>query len=815
MAALFSAYSYWRSAQTEARDAATCKGWLRLGRSGFITHSISVVGIFATLYYIISSHLFEYHYAWEHSNRSLPTKYLLSCFWEGQQGSFLLWSFWHCILGLVVMRTARGLESRTMTIIAVVQAALATMLLGFYFGPDIKIGGTPFALLRNVIAAPIFSQPNYLSLVTDGNGLNPLLQNYWMVIHPPVLFLGFAATLIPFAFALAALWKGDYKEWIRPALRWALFGGGVLGLGIMMGGAWAYESLNFGGYWAWDPVENASLVPWLTMVAGLHTLLIFRSTGRALSTTVVFFGLTYLLIWYSTFLTRTGILGDTSVHAFTGEGKSLTWHLLAVIAVLAAMLIGLAANRWRSLPRIKTEEHTSAREFWMTIGSWVLLLSAVQIIITTSIPVWAPLVKWISGKEVAPPVNPVQHYNSIQVWVGIFIGLLSGAVLFLKYKKTSAALALRNLGIVAAVSAALTVALGFAQRIPLRAESWQYVLLLFAASFGAVAAAWYAAAVQKRVKNMGGSIAHLGFSVLLLGILFSSFNKEVISLNTLGADLGFGTKDPKAQQENRENILLYRNTPVALGNYFAIYRGDSLDEQYTKDKRAYYAVEFQRRDSVSDKLLEKFTLVPDAFINPRGQEGLSANPDSKHYWSKDIFTYVSSVSDPEKRTDTAQYKPFTVQPDDTIALSNALLVFKGFETQVKNRNYTPQQGDIAVAARLKVFERGGRILDAAPLYYIRGRSEDFIEDTLHSAGLYIRLTKVLPDSGAARIEVRTTNPAEDFVVLKAIIFPMINLVWAGTILMVIGFGLSWWGKKERQQLAKQTISGRRHTGSVA
>ncbi len=106
-----------------------------------------------------------------------------------------------------------------------------------------------------------------------------------MVIHPPVLFLGFASTLMPFAFIIAALWKGEYKDFIKPTTVWSLFSGGVLGLGIMMGGAWAYESLNFGGYWAWDPVENASLVPWLMLVAALHTLIIFRATGRALGTT--------------------------------------------------------------------------------------------------------------------------------------------------------------------------------------------------------------------------------------------------------------------------------------------------------------------------------------------------------------------------------------------------------------------------------------------------------------------------------------------------------------------------------------------------
>src|SRR5690606_22423412 len=158
------------------------------------------------------------------------------------------------------------------------------------------------------------------------------LQNYWMVIHPPVLFFGFALTLFPFAYAIAALWKNDYKSMIKPLLRWSVAATGMLGLGIMMGGAWAYESLNFGGYWAWDPVENASLVPWMILISALHTLLIYKSTGRSIKITLIFFVLAFLFVWYSTFLTRTGVLGDTSVHSFTGEGAFLYWHLLCIIA---------------------------------------------------------------------------------------------------------------------------------------------------------------------------------------------------------------------------------------------------------------------------------------------------------------------------------------------------------------------------------------------------------------------------------------------------------------------------------------------------
>ena len=178
VAALFSSYSYFRAAREE-HNLDSSRTWLRLGRGSFILHTFSIISIFTALFYIITRHLFEYHYAWEHSSRDMPSQYLLSCFWEGQQGSFMLWMFWHSVLGLIVMKTAKGLETRTMAIIALVQVILSTMILGIYLGQDIKIGSTPFLLSRYAMQnAPIFAMPNYMDFLTDGNGLNVLLQNY-------------------------------------------------------------------------------------------------------------------------------------------------------------------------------------------------------------------------------------------------------------------------------------------------------------------------------------------------------------------------------------------------------------------------------------------------------------------------------------------------------------------------------------------------------------------------------------------------------------------------------------------------------------
>ncbi len=306
------------------------KSWLNIAHVAFAVETISVISVISCIYYILANHLFEYKYAWEHSDKTLEIQYVFSCLWEGQEGSFLLWTFWHCVLGWLVIWRVKKWEPQVMTVVSFAQFCLATMLLGIYFW-GIKVGNSPFVLLRNeglLDNAPFFKDINtgairadYLTVLKDGSGLNALLQNYWMVIHPPILFLGFASTIVPFAFAYAGLVTKDHS-WVKSAMPWGLFSMAILGTGIMMGAAWAYESLTFGGYWAWDPVENASLVPWLVLVAGIHTAMIYRHSGYSLKSTYLFYSLSFLLVLYSTFLTRSGILGDTSVHAFTSAGMN-------------------------------------------------------------------------------------------------------------------------------------------------------------------------------------------------------------------------------------------------------------------------------------------------------------------------------------------------------------------------------------------------------------------------------------------------------------------------------------------------------------
>ena len=477
------------------------KSWIRLARGAFLLETISVISVFISLYYIIANHLFEYKYAWQHSSRALQIEYLLSCFWEGQEGAFMLWSFWHCILGWILIWKAKTWEAPVMTVVSFAQICLSTMILGLYFW-GAKVGSSPFVLLRQegfFDSAPIFKdvstgllRKDYLSLWKDGNGLNVLLQNYWMVIHPPVLFLGFASTIVPFAYAIAGLWKKDHVGWAKRAIPWAAFSTGILGVGIMMGAAWAYESLTFGGYWAWDPVENASLVPWLIMVAGLHTNLIYRSTGYSLKSTYAFYVLSFLLILYSTFLTRSGVLGDTSVHAFTDLGMNVQLYLflnvffwippfiaaktknyrLAVLGLFIALnvlnyffvvfslisafaALGLffwLVNRDSEIPAIVKEENTYSREFWMFIGSLILFLSAFVITVITSLPVVNKLIntKWAVGEDLEG------FHNQVQIFVAIILGVLTAVTQYFKYKNTSRDFFLKKIALPTATAVIIT-----------------------------------------------------------------------------------------------------------------------------------------------------------------------------------------------------------------------------------------------------------------------------------------------------------------------------------------------------------------------
>jgi len=784
VASLLATFSYLRSAQTKIEEDAA--RWKKLARIAFITEIFSVVAIFGILFYIIYNHLFEYHYAWKHSSRSLEFKYMLACFWEGQEGSFLLWSFWHCVLGLVLIKTSKKWEAPVMTVLSFGQVCLATMIAGIYIF-NWKMGSNPFILLRDsgvLDNAPALHldfdvnqalRPDYMSSIKDGNDLNPLLQNYWMVIHPPVLFMGFASTIVPFAFVVAGLWKKKFGEWTKPALPWALFSAAIFGVGVMMGAMWAYESLTFGGYWAWDPVENASLVPWLILIGGIHTLLIYKHSGHSLRAAHLFFILSFGFVLYSTFLTRSGILGDSSVHAFTDLG--MNWQLLSFLLIFVLPALAFFAVRYKEIPTIHKEESGSSREFWMFIGSLVFLLSALVIIGKTSLPVFNK----IFGIKKAPPEDPEFAYNSIQVYVAVIIALLTAVAQYLKYKGTPSGYFLKKIWIptlIAAVAATLILVYGninYTKKGPVFLGSiW---LAVACSVYTIVANASYIwLGLKGKLKLSGGSISHVGFGMVLLGILISSSKKEILSNNINGIPAPLGeNEDP------RENLTLVKGLTVDMGKYTLTYEGDSA---HPKKQLWYYKVRFKSKNGK-----EEFVLKPNAFVNYKGNEGLMANPASRHYWDHDVFTYITSLPNPEKKEDTTAFKPNKLKAGDSLFYSNGFIVLQ----EVRSKDSLPVEifgpNGHLYETPVKIFSKTGSIYSVTLKLAVAKGNMIALPDTVIAESLILQLQKVNPDK-SIELGVKESNAVMQYVTLKAYKFPFINLLWLGVIITATGIIIS-------------------------
>ncbi|CAN5390394.1 cytochrome c biogenesis protein CcsA [soil metagenome] len=797
------------------------KSWLRFARIAFLIETIAVIGIFLCLYHIISNHYHEYYYAWNHSSRSLQPQYLLASFWEGQEGSFMLWNFWHCVLGWMFIWRNKKWEAPVMTVISFAQFCIATMLLGIYLA-GLKLGNNPFILFRHQMGdIPLFNNPDYLNFprIKEGNDLNTLLQNYWMVIHPPVLFLGFASTIIPFGFAYGGLVNKDHS-WTKSSLAWTCFSAAALGTGVMMGAAWAYESLSFGGYWAWDPVENASMVPWLILIAGLHTNLIYNHSGYSLKSSYFFAIVGFILVLYSTFLTRTGILGDTSVHAFTGADMTEQLYLFLNIFIwmttlfsthtskekyvvlasavvitslyfvhpvfaLASCLAGFGflfyyLNKY--IPSIKKEESTYSREFWMFIGALVFFLSAIIITYQTSLPV----INSIFDKKHADAEDREFSYNQIQIFIAIIIGILTAVTQYLKYKDTPRPFFYKKILAPTVISLAISLSISFFGNINYDKHGLGFLAAIHIAIFGAVYAivanAMYLwIGLKGKLKAAGASIAHVGFSLFLLGVLISSGKKKVLSENTTGISVFEKTKD----QDPAENITLFKGIRTDMGLYHVTYLRDTANEF---DRKKYFEIKFESKDGK-----DQFYLYPDVLKNNKGMEGFAANPDKQHYIWGDIFGYATSWVGSSAETDTSVFRSVGIKKGDSTFYSNGIIVLNDVVVNPEKFKRDILPGETPVMLDMTVISKDGRQYPLTPGFAINMQDSSFrnLPDTVIAQSLVVRFDKLGDETnGNLQIGIKETSNLNDLMTLKVYEFPMIALVWIGIIVMVIGLIMS-------------------------
>src|SRR6201997_600158 len=397
---------------------------------------------------------FSVAYILHHSNRDLPIAYKFAALWSGQEGSLLFWA-WLLSSYALVLRLRYKVDPQLFAYASVIIAAVQV-----FFFSLINFAANPFGLVSGTIPA-------------DGNGLNPLLQYPEMVIHPPMLYLGYVGVTIPFAFALGALiMKYPGEKWIHITRRWTMVAWLFLTCGIFLGSHWAYEVLGWGGYWGWDPVENASLLPWLTMTAFLHSVMMQEKRGMMKMWNMWLIFTTFLLAIFGTFLTRSGVV--SSVHAFA-QSSIGTWFVWFLAIIFSTCVFFFVRNR-ETLKSEHRLESLVSRESSFLFNNLVLLVSCFAVLWGTLFPVLSEAVTG-SKVTVGPP-----FFNRVNVPIGIFLVLLTGIGPLLAWRQTSFDRVKRNFVWPTALAVLAVVVLIAGGMRPWQDSSYFYSLVAIALS---------------------------------------------------------------------------------------------------------------------------------------------------------------------------------------------------------------------------------------------------------------------------------------------------------------------------------------------
>ena len=794
VAVALSGITFLRSSQLDDR----VREWKRIGRLSWWVMTVGTLGAFGLLIFLNVTHAFEYAYVYENTAMDLSMDYLVAASWAGQEGSFLLWIVMNSLVGLAVIRFAREYEAPVMAVIALCQLFLISMIAGLQIGP-LSIGSSPFATLAEKFPTAPMIQAGIIP--TDGQGLNDLLRNYWMVIHPPVLFAGFASMIVPFAFAVTALWKRRYTEWVRPALPWTLFAVMSLGVGIALGGYWAYITLNFGGYWAWDPVENSSLVPWLIGIAAIHTMIVQKRSGHSHKAALFLAITAYILVVYSTFLTRSGILGDISVHSFVDLG--LYNQLLLWILTMGLLGFGLFFIRMGELPKPDKEPNMLSREFMIFAGAMILTGIALVVLLGTSAPIIGRIFRD------SPSTVPIDFYNKWSLPLTIVFLFLAGLGQLFWWNKMTVESVNKVLFRPVVLSSISTIAFFFLTPFRIRAaeaaafaqagadalqsagmaslaQSWAQhgpYLLMLVLIFVAFFAFWGNAEVMWRsargnLKLAGGAATHIGFAIVVLGIVTSSGLNNPIGRN--GAQLG----------ASRDNFVISRGETRVIQGYTVTYTGQGIDEKGLPT----YILAFE------DPNGRPFEMQPVAYESNRGQ--WIQNPDLKIWADKDLFVAVS----PSAMFGTTQERgQITLSRGESASLGGGAysLDFVEFDLNVDHEMIS-DSAEVAVGANLLLTQtESGEQRELKPVYIIKGdRSVEYLQNSIPEWGISVAFTGMNVDSGSINLGIEGVEmPPEDWLVVQAYEKPFISLVWIGFIILSLGFCLSVYRRAVDQHAA--------------
>jgi len=722
---------------------------LKVGRLFFHITAISVILASVFLMYLILTHQYQYAYVWEESNSELQLPLLISTFYAGQEGSFMLWTFFTAIIGIFLLNYVSKedrLEPQVMSIYTLVLAFLTFII----------ILKSPFKYIWEAFPKEVkqgFMPP-------DGRGLNPLLQNFWMVIHPPTLFIGFASLAVPFSFSIAALMKNKYDRWIVFSMPWLLFSGGILGLGIMMGGYWAYSILGWGGYWAWDPVENSSLIPWIIAVAGIHTMLVQKKTGGYKKTNLILSILAFLLVLYSTFLTRSGILGDSSVHSFVDPGAEV--YLALVIFISSFILISVVAILIR-LKNLKSTTETQnqffTKEIFLFIGSLILCASALIITAGTSMPI-------ISKASI-----DTKFYNTWNLPFAIILLVIMGLSIFMEWKRTGKEKLITNIlqpFIYSLIVTIILIVIGV-KNIPMIILSFASLLAFF------INLIMLIRILKTRKATYGGTLAHIGIALFFLGVIGSAKYSEEV------------------------NLSLELNKPMDAFGYKFTYVGTTpfIDANNKSDTMFHFNVKVEKDN-------REMTMRPVMYYSKFSQ-GIMKNPDIANFINKDLYISPMSYEEPQS---FSKDQLFDFKKGDKKKIGNLEIEFVDFDFgSIQMGGPEMMSGNYTLGATLNISDGKNKETISPKLHAVNGE-QDYIKAQMKNNtdfDFYFVSMKLGGEEQGGSVAsiaiVDLKNPAsntrkEETLIASVAIKPFIWVLWTGVVVLVLGFFISVYRRRK-------------------
>ncbi len=696
---------------------------LRIGRIGFYTASLLIAFQSVLLMWGILNHHFEWSYVLSYSSRDLSLYYLISTFWAGQEGTFMLWLLFSVVYGFIILRWAREDEALVMTFMNLVMLFIVVIL----------IKKNPFSYVWQ--ANPRIFAPGIIP--PDGNGLNPLLQDPWMTIHPPILFAGYSSSMILFAFAMSALIRKKFDSWLEGVYPFALFTAVTLGAGIILGGYWSYTTLGWGGYWGWDPVENASFVPWVTSLVLFHGLIIQRRVGALQKTNLFMALLTFILVLYGSFLTRSGVLTDFSVHSF--GSSELNLYLVGFVLFFFVMAVGTLLFRFAEVKGNKVELATVSRESFILYGILVMMVLAILTFVGTS----SPIITGMFGK--ASNVS-IDYYNNLIGPITILMAVLISLAPVLSWKHDSGA-KLRKLlwhGAVALILMVVTFALGMRDPISIILAGLTYFMILVNGEL--VIKMW-----RKKNYRFGGYVTHVGLGLMIIGIITSSVYDQAKKVtlpmhtdtNVFGYTLTYNGKIPSPDGKDKVDISINKQT------YYAKFYWSDYSQAYMVGPAV------------------KNTFLQDYYVSP-----IQIIPAEKSW------------------TNTTELE---LKKGQTIAHGDYLLRFTGYDMG----GHQMQAGDVHLAAIIEVSNKGGKLLDTIkPTMIMQGRNKKNIPAELPDKSHHVMIKAINVENGSIKLALAGKEgqdnryAGKELLAVEVSVKPLINVLWLGTILLVTGLLLA-------------------------